>query len=232
MSPTVVLVHGAFTGSGSWKRVIRRLHAAGLPVVTAANPLRDLEGDAAYVRDVVDGVGGPVVLAGHSYGGMVISEAVHPAVKALVYVSAFAPETCESALTLAEKFEGGTLADALVSYPVATGGREFRIDPARFQQQFCHDVDPESAAVMAVLQRPVTERALTDLATKAAWRDTPSWFVFGERDANIPVEAMRYMAERAGSMGTREISGASHAIPVSWPDTVTRTILDAVTHVR
>ncbi|TKK90476.1 alpha/beta hydrolase [Herbidospora galbida] len=232
MNPTVVLVHGAFTGSGSWKRVIRRLRAEGLSVVAVANPLRDLEGDAAYVRDVVDGIGGPVVLVGHSYGGMVISEAVHPAVKALVYVSAFAPETGESALTLAQKFEGGTLADTLIAYPVATGGREFRIDPDRFQQQFCHDVDPESAAVMAVLQRPVTERALTDMATKAAWRNTPSWFVYGERDANIPVEAMRHMAERAGSRGTREISGASHAIPVSWPDTVTRSILDAVTHVR
>ncbi|NAS22232.1 alpha/beta fold hydrolase [Herbidospora sp. NEAU-GS84] len=232
MNPTVVLVHGAFTGSGSWKRVIRRMHANRLPVVAVANPLRDLEGDAAYVRDVVDGIGGPVVLVGHSYGGMVITEAVHPAVRALVYVSAFAPETGESALTLAQKFEGGTLAENLVSYPVATGGVEFRIAADRFHRQFCHDVDPEWAAVTAVLQRPITERALTDLATRAAWRETPSWFVYGERDATIPVEAMRFMAERAGSMGTREISGASHAIAVSWPDTVTRTILDAVTHVR
>ncbi|WP_034385549.1 alpha/beta fold hydrolase [Herbidospora cretacea] len=232
MNPTVVLVHGAFTGSGSWKRVIRRMHANRLPVVAVANPLRDLEGDAAYVRDVIDGIGGPVVLVGHSYGGMVITQAVHPAVKALVYVSAFAPETGESALTLARKYEGSAFADTLISYPVATGGTEFRIDPERFHGQYCHDVDPESAAVTAVLQRPVTERALSDLATKAAWRETPSWFVYGERDAVIPVEAMRFMAERAGSMGTREIFGASHAIAVSWPDTVTRTVLDAVTHVR
>ncbi|WP_218010762.1 alpha/beta fold hydrolase [Herbidospora mongoliensis] len=229
---TIVLVHGAFTGSGSWKRVIRRLHGHGLPVIAAANPLRSVEGDADYLRDVIDGIGGPVVLAGHSYGGMVISQAVHPAVKALVYVSAFAPETGESALVLSQKFEGSTLADALIAYPVATGGSEFRIDPARFHQQYCHDVDPESAEVMAILQRPVTERALSDMATRAAWHDTPSWFVYGDRDRSIPVEAMRHMAGRAGSRDTREIPGASHAIAVSWPDTVTRSILDAVDHVR
>ncbi|WP_218009289.1 alpha/beta fold hydrolase [Herbidospora cretacea] len=167
---------------------------------------------------------------------MVITQAVHPSVRALVYVSAFAPEVGESAQALAQKFEGATLADTLadtlIAYPVATGGNEFRIDPARFHEQYCHDVDPESAAVMAVLQRPVTERALGDMATEAAWRDTPSWFVHGEDDRVIPVEAMRHMAERARAKGSREIPGASHALAVSWPDTVTRTILDAVEHVR
>lgn len=121
--PTVVLVHGAFAESASWNRVIAGLHGRGLPAVAVANPLRGLAGDAAYVRDVIEGIGRPVVLVGHSYGGMVITEAAAglEAVRSLVYVAAFAPDPGESALLLSGKFEGSTLASALVAYPVSTG---------------------------------------------------------------------------------------------------------------
>ncbi|MFF4621498.1 alpha/beta fold hydrolase, partial [Nonomuraea jabiensis] len=100
--PVIVLVHGAFAESAGWNRVIRRLHDHRLTAVAAANPLRGVEGDAAYVRDVIGGIGRPVVLVGHSYGGMVITEAAagNPAVRALVYVAAFAPEPGESAFLL------------------------------------------------------------------------------------------------------------------------------------
>jgi pimeloyl-ACP methyl ester carboxylesterase len=231
--PVVVLVHGAFAESASWNRVIERLHGHGLEAVAVANPLRDVEGDAAYVRDVIAGLGRPVVLAGHSYGGMVISQAAagDPAVRALVYVAAFAPEQGESAFLLSAKFEGGTLGDALVAYPLASGGNEFRIDPGKFHHQFCADLDAGEAALMAATQRPVTERALRDEpAEEPAWRTIPSWFVHGERDLNIPAEALRFMAERAGSRGTREIPGASHALAASQPGAVTETILEAVRH--
>ncbi|WP_433427809.1 alpha/beta fold hydrolase [Nonomuraea sp. CA-141351] len=234
--PVIVLVHGAFAESAGWNRVIQRLHDHRLTVVAVANPLRSVEGDAAYLRDVIAGIGRPVVLVGHSYGGMVISQAAagNPAVRALVYVAAFAPESGESALLLSGKFEGGTLASALVAYPVASGGNEFRIAADKFNHQFCAGLAAGEAALMAATQRPVTERALTDGLTvsEAGWRTKPSWFVHGGRDLSIPAAALRFMAERAGSRGTREIADASHAIAASQPEAVVASILDAVGHVR
>lgn len=230
--PVIVLVHGAFAESASWNRVIERLHGRGLETVAAANPLRSVAGDAAYLRDVIGGIGRPVVLVGHSYGGMVITQAAagNPAVRSLVYVAAFAPETGESALQLAGKFEGSTLGGTLTAYPVSSGGNEFRIDDREYHRQFCADLDAGEAALMAATQRPVTEKALTDglEASEAAWRTTPSWFVFGDRDLNIPAELLRFMAERAAARGTREIAGASHAIAASRPEAVAASILDAV----
>ncbi|MEU7855860.1 alpha/beta hydrolase [Nonomuraea sp. NPDC049141] len=234
--PVIVLVHGAFAESASWNRVIQRLHSDRLTAVAVANPLRGVEGDAAYVRDVIAGIGRPVVLVGHSYGGMVITQAAvgNPAVRALVYVAAFAPEPGESALLLSAKFEGSTLAGALEAYPVASGGNEFRIAEDKFHHQFCADLDTGEAAQMAATQRPVTERALTDAltASEPGWRSKPSWFVHGERDLNIPAAALRFMAERAGSRGTREIPSASHAVAASQPDAVTAVIRDAADHAQ
>jgi pimeloyl-ACP methyl ester carboxylesterase len=230
--PVIAFVHGAFAESASWNGVIRCLHERGYRSVAVANPLRGLAGDAAYVRDVINGLGCPVVLVGHSYGGMVITEAASglAAVRSLVYVGAFAPETGESAFELSGKFPGSSLGDALVSYPVSSGGDEFRIDPAKFHHQFCADLGAKKAGLMAATQRPVTKDALTDgLGTaEPAWRTLPSWFVYGERDLNIPAEAVRFMAERASSRGTREVDGASHAVSVSQPEAVADTILEAV----
>jgi pimeloyl-ACP methyl ester carboxylesterase len=183
------------------------------------------------VRDVIDAIGRPVVLVGHSYGGMVATQAAagNGAVRALVYVAAFAPEHGESALLLSGKFEGSTLGSALDAYPVASGGDEFRIADGKYHHQFCADLDAGEAALMAATQRPVTERALTDELNvdEMPWRTKPSWFVYGERDLNIPAAAMRFMAERASSRGTHEIAGASHAIAASEPDAVVASILDA-----
>jgi pimeloyl-ACP methyl ester carboxylesterase len=229
---TVLLIHGAFAESASWNPVISQLRAESVDVVAVANPLRSVSGDAAYLRDVITGIGTPVVLVGHSYGGMVITEAAagNDAVVGLVYAAAFAPEQGESALQLSSRFPGSTLGEALVTSPVSTGGNEFRIRPEAFHQQFVADGSAAEAELMAVTQRPVTEAALVEgLPTDApAWRQLPSWFVFGDQDRNIPVQALRFMAERAGSKGTREVAGASHAISVGAPDQVTAAILDAV----
>jgi pimeloyl-ACP methyl ester carboxylesterase len=229
---TVLLIHGAFAESASWNPVISRLRAESVDVVAVANPLRSVSGDAAYLRDVITGIGRPVVLVGHSYGGMVITEAAsgNDAVVALVYAAAFAPERGESALQLSSRFPGSTLGDTLVTSPVAGGGNEFRIRPDAFHQQFVADATAAEAELMAVTQRPVTEAALAEglPADVPAWRQLPSWFVFGDQDRNIPAAAQRFMADRAGSKGTREVAGASHAISVGAPDQVTATILDAV----
>jgi pimeloyl-ACP methyl ester carboxylesterase len=230
--PTIVLVHGAFAESASWKGVIPQLQARSLDVIAAANPLRSLSGDAAYVRDVVSSVGGPVVLVAHSYGGMVITQAAadNDAVIGLVYACAFAPDHGENAFQLSQQFPGSTLGDALNAYPVVTGGNELAIRPDAFHQQFCADVTSAKASVMCATQRPATEAALTEgLPTETpAWKTIPSWFVFGDQDLNIPAELHRFMAGRANSKGTREVAGASHAISVSQPDAVTATILEAV----
>jgi pimeloyl-ACP methyl ester carboxylesterase len=233
--PTVVLVHGAFAESASWNTVIERLQARGLVTVAAGNPLRSLTGDAAYVRDVIAGIGQPALLVGHSYGGMVITQAAadNPSVLGLVYVGAFAPDHGESALDLATKFPGSTLAETLTAYPVSTGGNDLAIRQDLFHQQFAADVPAEQAALMAATQRPVTDAALSEaLAVEVpAWRQHPSWFVFGEQDRNIPVALSRFLAERAGAVGTREIAGASHALSVSRPEDVAGTVLEALDRV-
>ncbi|WP_419707820.1 alpha/beta fold hydrolase [Promicromonospora sp. NFX87] len=202
----------------------------------AANPLRSVSGDAQYVRDVIASIEGPVVLVGHSYGGMVITEAAagNDQVVGLVYVAAFTPDTGEDAFTLSAKFPGSTLGGAIATYPVSTGGNELVIRPEVFGEQFAADVDGDLAALMAATQRPVTEAALTeDLPTSSpAWRTIPSWFVFGEADRNIPAELIRFMAERAGARTVTEVPGASHALAVSHPVVVAETIFAAVQATR
>jgi len=229
--PTIVLVHGAFAESASWNGVIERLQSHGVTAVAVANPLRSLTGDAAYVRDVIASIGTPVVLVGHSYGGMVITEAAadNDAVVALVYVSAFAPDTGESAFALSTSAPGSTLGEALAAYPVATGGNEFAIRPEAFHQQFCADVSDDVAALMAATQRPVTEAALSEAlpTSHPAWKSIPSWHVYGDQDRNIPVAVFRAGGERTASRGTREIAGASHAAVVSHPDVVAEVIASA-----
>jgi pimeloyl-ACP methyl ester carboxylesterase len=228
---TVLLVHGAFAESASWNGVAEKLTAAGHDVIAVANPLRSLADDAAYVRDVIASIGGPVVLAGHSYGGMVITEAAagNDAVTGLVYVCAFAPETGESAFELSAKFPGSTLGEALAAYLVSTGGNEFAIRKDAFHHQFAADVTQSQAALMFATQRPVTQDALsTGLAASApAWKTIPSWFVFSDQDLNIPVALHRFVAERANARGVSEIAGASHALSVSQPAAVAETILEA-----
>lgn len=229
--PTIVLVHGAFAESASWNGVIAQLQEHGVTTVAAANPLRSLAGDAAYVRDVIASVGGPVVLVGHSYGGLVISEAAsqNDAVVGLVYVAAFVPETGQSAFELSTSAPGSTLGEALAAYPVATGGNEFAIRQDVFAHQFAADVPAAEAALMAATQRPVTEAALSEglPTSRPAWKDIPSWHVFGDQDLNIPVAVHRAGAERAASRGTWEIAGASHAITVSRPGVVASAIAEA-----
>lgn len=229
--PTVVLVHGAFADSSSWNGVITHLRAAGYPVVAAANPLRRLADDAAYVASVVKGLEGPVVLAGHSYGGAVISEAAagEPKVKALVYLAAFIPEKGESALELSNQYPGSTLGPNLDArpFPLAGGGTgtdlSIRIDT--FHDQFAADVPHAVTDLMAATQRPVAAAALEEPATAAAWRTIPSWSLVATADRNIPAAAQRFMSERAGAH-TVEID-ASHAVSVSQPEAVARLIEQA-----
>lgn len=227
--PTIVLIHGAFADSSSWDNVARQLTAKGYPVLSIANPLRGVGSDARYAASVIGAVKGPVVLVGHSYGGMVISKAAesNPDVKALVYVAAFAPEQGETVAGLAGKFPGGTLGDALADPVVLADGKELYIRQDKFQQQFAADVAPGQAALMAAGQRPVTVAALNEAADGSAWKQLPSYFVYGTADKNIPLEALRFMAKRAHAKDVVEVPGASHVVMVSRPDAVANLIEEA-----
>jgi pimeloyl-ACP methyl ester carboxylesterase len=199
-------------------------------VLSVANPLRSVGNDAQYATSVIGAVKGPLVLVGHSYGGMVISKAAegNPEVKALVYVAAFAPEQGETVAGLAGKFPGGTLGDALADpVALADGSKELYIRQDKFHQQFAADVAPKQAALMAAGQRPVTVAALNEAASGSAWKQLPSYFVYGTADKNIPLEGLRFMARRANPKDVVEVKGASHVVMVSHPDAVAKVIEEA-----
>ena len=220
MSPTVVLVHGAYADSSSWNNVIEPLARDGYRVIAWANPLRGIAADAAGLGSLIRSIAGPVVLAGHSYGGAVMTnvDADDGDVTALVYVAGFALEAGESPVDASSLAPGSTLADTLERVPLADGGADTYIAQDKFHHQFAADLPAPQSALMAVGQRPVTEAALSEPSGQhPLWRSVPSWFVFGELDRNIPAGAHRIMAERAGAMRTVEIPGASHVVGISHP---------------
>lgn len=231
---TVVLVHGAFAESASWSGVISLLTEQGIPAVATPNPLRSVATDAENVRRATEGIGGPILLVGHSYGGAVITEAAvdNDTVVGLVYVAAFAPDQGETALELTGRWPGSTLGETVRAYPLGDGTNDLVVDRALFPQQFAADVPEAEAAVQARTQRPVRDAALNEPHPSAvpAWRSLPSWFVFGDADRNIPVEGLRSMAERAGAVAVTEVPGASHSVMVSSPDRVVAVIRQAVEH--
>jgi pimeloyl-ACP methyl ester carboxylesterase len=232
MQPTIILVHGAYADTSSWNAVIPRLLEAGHRVIAHATPLRSLAGDAASLADLVRATSGPVLLAGHSYGGAVVSNVARDAgeIAGLVYVGAFAlapGESCTDAMALAP---GGTLSHTLERVPRSDGSADTRIAQEEYHRQFAADLSEAEAAVMAVGQRPLAEAAFVEpCGADPLWRSVPSWFVFGELDRSIPAGALRVMAERAGARDTLEIAGASHAVLISHPVETARMILAAAT---
>ncbi|MER7707840.1 alpha/beta hydrolase [Kitasatospora sp. NPDC097605] len=229
--PTVVLVHDGCSDATSWVGVVAELHRRGLTVLAAANPLRGLAHDAAYLTSVLAGIDGPVVLVGHSYGGAVITEAgAAPNVVALVYVAAYLPEVGESYDALAQRFTPSPLLSRLrrTAYATAPVGQatELSVPGDCFGPLVAADLDPEVARVLAALQRPVDERVFTDAPTVAAWRGKPSWALVTGADRALPPPVQRFTAERAGAT-VLELPEASHAVAVSRPTTVAEFIHDA-----
>lgn len=230
VTPTVILVHGAFADSASWDGVSARLRADGYTVIGAANPLRSVKGDGEAVAAIAKSVPGPVVLVGHSYGGSVINAAAIGAanVRSLVFVAAFAPESGETAVQLSGKFPGSTLGPTLAApVTLADGGKDLYIRQDKFAEQFAADVPAAKARLMAIGQRPITEAALNEASGEAAWKKLPSYFVYGTADKNIPAAAIEFMADRAHSRHTVAIKGGSHVVMTSHPAEVARLIEEA-----
>ena len=219
--PTIVLVHGAFADSSGFNAVTQRLLADGYPVVAAPNPLRGLSYDAAQVRALLESIEGPIVLVGHSYGGAVISTAAtgNTAVKALVYLAAFVPETGESAEQLVGRFPGSTVGESLKPVPLPDGQVDLYINPKVFHANFAGDLSTREAALFAIAQRPATGAALGEPAsTPQAWHTIPNYNLISGADRIIPPAAQEFMAKRAGAK-TQVVKGASHMVFVSEPGT-------------
>lgn len=212
--PTIVLVHGAFVDGSGWEGVYQILKRNGYRASIVQNPTITLADDVAATGYVIDAQGGPVILVGHSYGGVVITEAgSHPQVVALVYVAAFAPDAGESVAALI----ADPPPDAPPS-PIMQQGGFLSIDKARFHEAFAADVAVDKAAFMAEAQVPWGVRALSGEVSEPAWKTKPSWYLVATEDRTIPPPAQRLMAARAGST-VIEIP-ASHAVYISQPDAV------------
>ncbi|GIF42721.1 pimeloyl-ACP methyl ester carboxylesterase [Actinoplanes xinjiangensis] len=215
--PTVVLVHGAFADASGWNDVARILLHHGHRVIAPANPLRGLAADSAYLASVLGTLPGPLVLVGHSYGGMVITNAArdNPHVTALVYVAAFAPDAGETLHELQVRYTGTKLDESALDFRPHPGGYDGYVKPERFREVFAADLPRHVTDLMAVTQRPGDTTTLGEPSGVPAWRTIPSHFLIARDDNLIPAAAQRFMATRAGAR-TVEVK-ASHVAMMSQP---------------
>jgi pimeloyl-ACP methyl ester carboxylesterase len=217
----VVLVHGAYADGSCWTEVIGRLQAAGLRATAVQNPLTSLDDDVQATRRILDLQDGPTVLVGHSWAGMVISEAgVHDKVSGLVYVSARAPDAGEDFGALAAKFPKPPASAGLVS-----SGGFAQLSEEAFLRDFAGDLDPVKARVLYAVQGRVSTTLFSGRTTVAAWRSKPSWYQVSTNDRTIDPDLERFLAHR---MKARTIElPSSHLALISHPDEITDLILEA-----
>ena len=217
----VVLVHGLFADGSSWIEVIPRLQAAGLNVTSVQNPLTTLPDAVASAVRVLDRQGGPTVLAGHSFSGMIVTEAgVHANVSAVVYVAARAPDANEDYTALAKKFPTPPASAGIVF-----DGDEGRLSEAAFLRDFAGDLPEAKAKVLYAVQEPFLKTLLAGKTTQAAWRSKPSFYAVSTEDRTINPDLERFMAKRMGAK-TIEVK-ASHVSLISQPDAIAALILEA-----
>jgi pimeloyl-ACP methyl ester carboxylesterase len=211
----VVLVHGGFVDGGGWEPVYKLLKSKGYNVSIVQNPTTSLAADVAATKAVLDAQDGPVVLVGHSYGGVVISEAGNDSkVSRLVYIAAFAPDKGESV----QKLIANPVPGAPVPPILAPVNGFLMLDKAKFAASFAADVPAERAAFLANAQVPWGVDALAGEVSSAAWRTKPSWYLVAKDDKMIPPDAQRGMSKRAGA--TVVESPGSHAVYESKPAAV------------
>jgi pimeloyl-ACP methyl ester carboxylesterase len=217
----VVLVHGLFADGSCWSEVIARLQPKGIQVTAVQNPLTTLDDAVAETQRVLDRQDGPTVLAGHSFSGMIVTEAgVHPNVSAVVYVAARAPDAEEDYAALASKFPTPPATAGIVF-----DGDEGRLSEAAFLRDFAGDLPEARARVLYAVQQPFHKALLTGKTKHAAWRSKPSFYAVSTDDRTINPDLERFMAKRMGAK-TIEVK-ASHLALISQPDTIAALILEA-----
>ena len=217
----VVLVHGLFADGSSWSEVIARLQAAGLNVTSVQNPLTTLPDAVASARRVLARQDGPTVFAGHSFSGMIVTEAgVHPNVSALVYVAARAPDAGADYTTLAKRFPAPPASAGIVF-----DGDEGRLSEAGFLRDFAGDLPEAKAKMLYSAQWPFHKALFAGKTTHAAWRSKPSFYAVSTKDRTINPDLERFMAKRMGAK-TIELE-SSHLSLISHPNEITQLILEA-----
>jgi pimeloyl-ACP methyl ester carboxylesterase len=217
----VVLVHGLFADGSCWSEVIARLQAAGLNATAVQNPLTTLEAAVASAQRALALQDGPTVLVGHSFSGMIVTEAgVDPKVTALVYVAARAPDAGEDYTALAK-----TYPTPPASAGIVWSGDYGQLSEAAFLRDFAGDLPPEKARVLYAVQAPFERALLAGKTTQAAWRSKPSWYAVSTEDRTINPDLERFMAKRMGAK-TIEVK-ASHLSLISQPDIIAKLILEA-----
>jgi pimeloyl-ACP methyl ester carboxylesterase len=220
----VVLVHGLFADGSSWSEVIPLLQARGLNVTSVQNPLTTLPEAVAAARVVLDRQDGPTVLAGHSFSGMIVTEAgVHPNVSALVYVAARAPDANEDFAALAAKFPTPPASAGIVF-----DGDEGRLTEEAFLRDFAGDLPVARAKALFAVQQPFRRGLLAGRTANAAWRTKPSYYAVSTHDRTIDPDLQRFLARRMQAK-TIEIA-ASHVSLISRPQDVAALILEAAGH--
>jgi len=223
----IVLVHGGFVDGSGWEGVYRILKKDGYKVSIVQNPTLSLANDVAVAKRTLASQDGPVILVGHSYGGVVITEAGNdPKVAGLVYVTAFAPDKGESVATLIKDPPPGAPVPPIL--PPQDGF--LFLDRGKFRASFAGDVESEKASFMADSQVPWGLEALGGVISEPAWKAKPSWYLIATDDKMIPPDAQRSMSKRAGSTVV-EVKG-SHAIYVSQPEAVAALIEQAAKSVK
>jgi len=217
----VVLVHGLFADGSSWSEVIPLLQAAGLNVTSVQNPLTTLPEAVASAVRVLTRQDGPTVLVGHSFSGMIVTEAgVHPNVSALVYVAARAPDAGEDYTALAKKYPTPPASAGIVF-----DGDEGRLSEEAFLRDFAGDLPDAKAKALYAVQWPFHKALLAGKTTHAAWRSKPSYYAVSTEDRTINPDLERFMAKRMGAK-TIEVK-ASHLSLISHPEEISRLILEA-----
>jgi len=217
----IVLVHGLFADGSSWSEVIPLLQARGLNVTSVQNPLTTLEEAVAACRKVLDRQDGPAVLAGHSFSGMIVTEAgVHPKVSALVYVAARAPDAGEDYTALAARFPAPPASAGIVY-----DGDEGRLSEEAFLRDFAGDLPAAKARALFAVQEPFQKALLAGRTSQAAWRSKPSFYAVSTEDRTINPDLQRFMAKRMGAE-TIEVK-ASHLSLISQPEIIAALILKA-----
>jgi len=217
----VVLVHGLFADGSCWSEVIARLQRRGIQVTAVQNPLTTLQAAVEATQDVLALQQGPTVLVGHSFAGMIITEAgVDPKVSAVVYVAARAPDAGEDYAALASRFPTPPASAGIV-----WSGDNGRLSEEAFLRDFAGDVPADKARVLYAVQAPFKRALLADRTTHAAWRSKPSWYAVSTEDRTINPDLQRFMAKRMGAK-TIEVK-ASHVSLISQPDAIAGLILEA-----
>lgn len=225
---TAVLVHGAFADSSSWDGTVAALQGAGYDAVAFAEPLRGVANDAKALKAFIDTIDGPIVLVGHSYAGMVISQvaAEDHDVKGLVYVAAFIPEVGESVNTLNSKYKGSELVPDNLHFAPAPGGlTDVYINASAYATVYAGGLDKAAASIAAATQRPIAAEALGEAATTAAPDATPKWSIVASEDHAVPTAIQKFMSKRAGAKVTTVASG--HDVPAAQPVAVAKVIAQA-----